>query len=198
MERLTRPLDKKGIRLSLEADGWTVIELHTEATDRMDFLSYPQKGKNLLPDSATLAKSQTFAHPVQVTFVIEDGLSSAAVEAHALHLMRAYTKITRKQGVQFTPVLMMSEAHLDATEKAVEGWPINWAIVIRGERPLGNQQSLDVGMYFYDRVWGESLQFGGKLSAYRQSYDNLAQAVAEIMWREARRLPVPPFQIPLA
>jgi ethanolamine ammonia-lyase small subunit len=175
------------LRKKLEQDHWEVITLQTQAQTRQQMLDEPSKAVLLNQQSELLlqkteSKPQTF-----VTIVIQDGLSSKAVETHALNLVRAFHQITSKRKASFTPLIIMHQALLPIGEKAASRWPINWALVIRGERPtLGN--SKEIGAYFYDMAFGEGLKSQITLSEAKNSYITMAQAMADALWIESARL----------
>jgi ethanolamine ammonia-lyase small subunit len=70
----------------LRALGLIVTEARSQAVDRRDYLRRPDLGRQLDAGSAELL-ARSASEPCQLAIVIGDGLSSAAVHAHAVALV---------------------------------------------------------------------------------------------------------------
>src|SRR4051794_8079679 len=70
----------------LRALGLVVTEARSRAVDRRDYLRRPDLGRQLDADAAELL-ARGASEPCQIAVVIGDGLSAAAIHAHAVDLL---------------------------------------------------------------------------------------------------------------
>src|SRR5262249_53448363 len=81
------PLDEPKLRADLEALGLPVLTVASAAKDRTQYLMRPDLGRMLADGGATMLGS--YAGDAEVAFVVTDGLSARAVQAHATPLLAA-------------------------------------------------------------------------------------------------------------
>ena len=167
-----RPLDVAGL---LAAVGPGALHVASAAPDRPAYLRRPDLGRRL-GDGAALA-----AAPCDLLFVLADGLSPAAVEAHAPALLAAALPLLRADGFGIGPVVVATQARValgDAVANAVGAGAV---AVLIGERP-GLSSPASLGIYL---TWRP--QAGRTTDAERNCISNVwaeGQTVAEA----ARRL----------
>src|SRR3954453_6268544 len=94
----------------LRALGLVVTEANSRAIDRRDYLRRPDLGRRLDAGSVE-ALARSASEPCQLAVVIGDGLSAAAVHAHAPALVtRALPWLAGDDGVAIGPVVVASGA----------------------------------------------------------------------------------------
>src|SRR6185503_5014344 len=81
------PLDKARLVADLATLGLPVLSVASAADDRAHYLMRPDLGRRLAPDAAAVLAAHAGTH--DLAFVIADGLSARAVQAHAAPLLAA-------------------------------------------------------------------------------------------------------------
>jgi ethanolamine ammonia-lyase small subunit len=80
-------LDAERILVELRGLGLQTVHLHSQAADRATYLRRPDLGRRL--DDASRVRLQALRPaPSEIAFVIADGLSATAVNAHAVALLK--------------------------------------------------------------------------------------------------------------
>lgn len=145
-------LDLPALRLELESDGWTVNEVRSRAPDRVAYLARPDWGRRLA-DADTFAGSQS-ASPPDVVFVVSDGLSAVAVQAHAAALLRAVRPLLH--GLVIADIVIATQARVALADEVGERVVARIAVSVIGERP-GLSVPDSLGLYVtYDPRPGRS------------------------------------------
>ena len=81
-------LDTGALETNLRAKGWDVSQVRSRAPDRTTYLRRPDLGRVLDPSDIGKLRDRT-ASESEICIVIGDGLSSLAVERHAVLLLEA-------------------------------------------------------------------------------------------------------------
>jgi ethanolamine ammonia-lyase small subunit len=187
VESFLRPFSSAKLQEELTNDNWIVLPLSTLAQNRQEMLEWPKRTLALDEESSN-ALENTHSEPGKyITIIIQDGLSSAAVEAHSLSIIRAFHQITIARGATFTPVLILHHSSQDIAEKLGSRWPINWILLIKGENSSSFNNS-EVSVHFYDMAFGEGIKKSITLSEAKSNYKVVAQVMAEALWTESARL----------
>lgn len=117
------------------------VLVHSAARDRSDYLARPDLGRRLAPE-AVLA-----AAPCDLTFVIADGLSAAAVAAHAASLVHAAR--ARLGDLSIGPVVLAEQGRVAIGDDIGSRLGAKLVAVLIGERPgLSVADSLGVYLTF--------------------------------------------------
>lgn len=130
--------------------GWAkrhgMMEIHSRAISRQDFLRRPDLGRQLAPADAARLRSirasggNEFA---TVMLCVGDGLSSAAVGMHAPTLMRALQRQLRKSYRPFATPLFIRNARVRVQDHIGEIARPDVIVLLIGERPgLATAESL--------------------------------------------------------
>lgn len=120
------PLDSKQILAALA--GWNPILVESRARDRGVFLQRPDLGRSLSPASAERLEPGQY----DASIVIADGLSAAAVEAHAASLC---TLLLTLGDLRFAPPVVALQARVALGDEIASGQGASMVIVLIGERP---------------------------------------------------------------
>lgn len=161
-----------------------IIQLKSRASDRSVYLARPDLGRRA--DIAALAGVEK--GDWDVAFVIADGLSAAAVEAHAETVLSACLR--RLGDLRIAPVVLAEQARVAFGDEAGEALGARIVVVLIGERPgLSVPDSLGAYLTFGPRV--------GRRDSERNCISNIHAdglphevAADKIVWliREALRL----------
>lgn len=161
-----------------------VIQLKSRAADRPTYLARPDLGRRVDPTAlAGVGKGDW-----DVAFVIADGLSAAAVEAHAEIVLSACLR--RLGDLKVAPVVLGEQARVAFGDEVGEALGARIVVVLIGERPgLSVPDSLGAYLTFAPKV--------GRRDSERNCLSNIhadglthETAADKIVWliREALRL----------
>lgn len=141
------PLDVTAILRGLEERGLSALSLRSAASDRRTYLRRPDLGRALHPDSAETLRHDAAGtpQPLDVVFILADGLSALAVERHALPLLDA-TLALLKHGLSIGPVCIVTQARVAIGDEIGQRLGANLAVLLIGERP-GLSSSDSLGVY---------------------------------------------------
>ncbi|MBR0710185.1 ethanolamine ammonia-lyase subunit EutC [Bradyrhizobium liaoningense] len=153
----------------LGALGLAVSEVRSQAVDRRDYLRRPDLGRQLDSGSAkTLARGT--AGPCQLALVIGDGLSAAAVHAHAVTLVaRLLPLLAEGDVVALDHVVVASGARVALGDEIGAILGARMALMLIGERPgLSAPDSLGAYLTFAPKP--------GRTDAERNCVSNIHKA----------------------
>ena len=116
-----------------------LLEVHSQALTREDYLRYPERGRRLTnADAARVARLKRRARvksaPPSLLLCVGDGLSSAAVEKNAAPLLRALTKLLAARYNLFKPIFIRN-ARVRIEDHLGEILRPDVVCMIVGERP---------------------------------------------------------------
>jgi ethanolamine ammonia-lyase small subunit len=184
-------LDVAVVLRELEARGWEGVVLRSAAMaakgERREYLRRPDLGRRLDAESAlTLAEKR--GEPVDVVFVVADGLSALAVERHALPLLDAL--IPGLVGRSIGPVCVVTQGRVAIGDEIGELLGAKLVVMLIGERPgLSSPDSLGAYVTWQPRV-GRTYAERNCISNIRAEGLSYADAAARIAYyvREAFRV----------
>lgn len=182
------PLEAAALCKRLQADGWPTLRVHSAAPDRATYLLRPDLGRRLDDASQHTLQQQTDATGCDLLLVAGDGLSSLALERHALPLL-AEVRRRAPAGWRLGPVVVAEQARVALGDPIGEALRAQLVAVLIGERPgLSSPDSLGVYLTWAPRT--------GRHDAERNCISNIrpeglpyAQAAHTLWWlaQEARR-----------
>ena len=130
-------LDATSLAKALAPRG--VIEVHSAAAGRAEYLRRPDLGRRLDPTSRAQLPHGTF----DAVFVLADGLSATAVQRYAPTLVLATER--RLPGWRFAPVVVAAQARVALGDEVGAALGARLVVVLIGERPgLSVAESLGV------------------------------------------------------
>jgi ethanolamine ammonia-lyase small subunit len=137
------PLDEARLIGELALLGLPVLAVASAAADRAHYLVRPDLGRRLGGDyAAWLAASAGSGH--DLAFVIADGLSARAVEAHTRPLLDA--ALPRLAGWRIAPLVVVRQGRVAIGDEVARALRADIAVVLIGERP-GLSASDSMGAY---------------------------------------------------
>jgi len=118
------------------------VQLHSAAPDRETYLRRPDLGRRL--DSASRERlAGLMSAPVDVVFIIADGLSTA-VQHHALPLLEAC--LPELSGWKLAPIILAGQARVALGDDIGAALKATLSVVLIGERP-GLSVADSMGIY---------------------------------------------------
>jgi ethanolamine ammonia-lyase small subunit len=137
-------LDVDLLESQIQAIGFSTLKVHSRAPDRASYLLRPDWGRRLNDESAAKLISPA-EHEFDLMLVVADGLSSLAIQKHALpmlHAIKAELPTSWKTG----PLIIASQARVAIADDIGERMKARMTILLIGERPgLSSPDSL--GLY---------------------------------------------------
>jgi len=136
-------LDVPKLEAALHAQGWTVAHIHSRASDRTTYLRRPDLGRMIDPDDIAKLRAAPIM-PSDICIVIGDGLSSLAVDRHAISLLAALKPHLASELKQ-APVIVATQARVAIADEIAELLQAKLSIMLVGERPgLSSPDSLGI------------------------------------------------------
>lgn len=126
------PFEAVAIAAALSEQGHGAVVLSSLVADRADYLKRPDLGRKLAPDARVLLEGQD-STGCDIALVIADGLSPAAVNAHALGLVAAL--LPKLDGLSIGLMTVASGARVALGDEIGGLLNARMSIVLIGERP---------------------------------------------------------------
>ena len=111
--------------------------LHSQAIDRRTYLQRPDFGRRLIDPSReqlrAVVESSGQGHDLSI--VLADGLSSLAVERHAVPLLAALFRQLAPGSLRISPLCIVQQARVAIGDEIAAAFSASLVIVLIGERP---------------------------------------------------------------
>jgi ethanolamine ammonia-lyase small subunit len=160
--------DARALMQGLEALGLEPLEVKSRVRDRKDYLRRPDLGRMLDEDSQRLLATPRRA-PCRLAIVIGDGLSPAAVNHHAVELIRHLVPRLATETSEIGCTVVASGARVALGDEVGALVGARMLLVLIGERPgLSTPDSLGAYLTFAPRV--------GRTDAERNCISNIHRA----------------------
>ena len=146
-------IDRAKLATQLAALGLATVTVESEAVERQAYLRRPDAGRRLSgPSARRLADAAS--DRCDLAIMIGDGLSAAAVDAHAIALVAAFAPLAASAGLTIGPVALAEGARVALGDVVGAALRARLAIVLIGERP-GLSAADSLGVYLtYDPAPG--------------------------------------------
>lgn len=128
------PFDAVAIMGGLTALGLQSIAVRSEAVDRRTYLRRPDLGRKLDAQSRA-SLSALNQSPCDLTIMVGDGLSSAAVHLHGLEVTRRLVARFIGLGMTLSPVVVASGARVALGDEIGVLLSVRMTVTLIGERP---------------------------------------------------------------
>lgn len=126
--------DAPGLLAEVRGLGLAATEVSSRAADRRDYLRRPDLGRQLDAGSAAALADDATA-PCQLAIVIGDGLSAAAVHAHATALLKSLLSLLGGEAVAIGHVVVASGARVALADEIGAILGARMVLMLIGERP---------------------------------------------------------------
>ena len=155
------PFDREGLIDEMQARGWPVLDLWSDAPDRAAYLQRPDWGRRLAPRSrAELEEWQALQSNVSqsdivncdIAIVVSDGLSALAVERNALRVLDVLIPMLYEHNWKLGPIAVVANGRVALQDEIGAVLNARMSLVLIGERPgLGTPDSLGAYLVFNPR-----------------------------------------------
>jgi ethanolamine ammonia-lyase small subunit len=143
--------DPSAICSGLKALGLRTCEVSSRARDRKEYLRRPDLGRTLDQASQQILVSQPRG-PCRLAIVIGDGLSPAAVNAHAIELIRKLMPCLSADGTDIGQTVVATGARVALGDEIGAILEVRMIVMLIGERPgLSAPNSLGAYLTFAPR-----------------------------------------------
>jgi ethanolamine ammonia-lyase small subunit len=126
-------LDQARLRAELADLDLPIISVASEAHDRATYLMRPDLGRRLAPDCVAALPAQRGIY--DAVFVIADGLSARAVQAHASPVLAEVIPQLRKQGWRIAPLIIVRQGRVAIGDAIAAALGAACVATLIGERP---------------------------------------------------------------
>jgi ethanolamine ammonia-lyase small subunit len=141
------PLDTDLLCAALQQEGWDSLTVQSQAQDRTEYLLRPDLGRRLAQGTLLPASGQG----VDIGIVIGDGLSSLAVQRHAVPLLQALRALLNPE-FRVSPIVVATQARVALADDIASRLGVRLVVMLIGERPgLSSPDSL--GIYLSYAPW---------------------------------------------
>jgi len=145
------PPDWPGIEQGLTEAAIPWLSAHSQAPDRATYLLRPDLGRLLAADSRVAVAGRHGSYDLSVVLV--DGLSGAALTHHGAALVRALFAWARWRSWRLAPVVCVSQGRVAIGDDIGATLGADLVVVVIGERPgLSAADSLGIYLTFAPRV----------------------------------------------
>ncbi|MCA6117695.1 ethanolamine ammonia-lyase subunit EutC [Bradyrhizobium sp. WSM 1738] len=133
--------------------GLEVSEVSSQARNRADYLRRPDLGRMLDADSRRALEKRSVGASEEIVIVIGDGLSPAAVNLHAVELVRHLAPRLTETGIRFGHVVVASGTRVALGDEIGAVLGARMVVMLIGERPgLSAPDSLGAYLTFAPRI----------------------------------------------
>lgn len=138
-------LDSQSLDEKLREKGWNVFQVRSRAPDRAAYLRRPDLGRVLDPGDAGRLKAWSVPR-ADLCFVVGDGLSSLAIERHAIPLLESL-KPHLPSEIHNAPLVIATQARVALADDIAAILQPRLVVMLIGERPgLSSPDSLGIYM----------------------------------------------------
>jgi ethanolamine ammonia-lyase small subunit len=128
-------LDVPALHAELETIGMESLQLRSKAVTREVYLQRPDLGRQLDDDSSLSLKAVRSESSYDVAFIVADGLSASAVNAHAGKVLQMVVTELRTQNFTLAPVVLVSQGRVAISDEIGSLINARMAVILIGERP---------------------------------------------------------------
>lgn len=139
-------LDAERLLAELAALPLAVCQVSSRAQNRQEYLQRPDYGRQLNEDSK-VRLAENASGECDLVFVLADGLSATAINAHALPLLRALLPSLQQAGFRIGPLVLAEQARVALGDEVGHLLRARLVLVLIGERP-GLSAPDSLGAYF--------------------------------------------------
>jgi ethanolamine ammonia-lyase small subunit len=126
-------LDEVRLRAELTGLDLPVVAVASAAPDRATYLMRPDLGRRLAPEGAAVLTAERGDY--DAVFMVADGLSARAVEAHAQPVLAGVLPMLRAQGWRIAPLVIVRQGRIAIGDVIAAALGAECAAVLIGERP---------------------------------------------------------------
>lgn len=137
-------LDIAKLTEALKQFNLPILNLHSKAEYREEYLQRPDKGRKLKKSSAH--HLENFAGNYDVVIIIADGLSATAVNDNTPELLQQLVPLLTGAGLSIAPLCLVQQGRVAVGDKIAHLLGAKLSVMLIGERP-GLSSADSVGAY---------------------------------------------------
>ena len=131
------------LKTKLEEAGYPCLKLASQAENRGEYLTRPDKGRRL--SEASLAVFDGIRVGYDVNIVVADGLSSKAVHENAFDFLTQFLPLAKAAGIAMAPVSLVENGRVAVADEIGHRLEAKLSVILIGERPgLSSPNSMGV------------------------------------------------------
>jgi len=175
------PLDTDSLATAIQALGFSTLRVNSKASDRHTYLLRPDFGRRLNDESRKHLQSLKSATPIDFAIVVADGLSSLAIQRHAVPLLSELHKCI-PESWNVGSVVIAKQARVALADEVGESMGARMVAILIGERPgLSSPDSLGIYLTYAPKV-GCSDADRNCISNVRPEGLQYAMATKKLIW----------------
>jgi ethanolamine ammonia-lyase small subunit len=132
-DAVLEPLDEGRLARELARLDMPIFSVTSAAEDRQSYLMRPDRGRHLATDCGAMLSALRGAY--DVVFVIADGLSAGAVQAHAVPVLFAAISELRAEGWRVAPLVIVRHGRVAIGDAIAVALGADSVAILIGERP---------------------------------------------------------------
>jgi ethanolamine ammonia-lyase small subunit len=137
-------LDRTALLTGLAAFGLPLLEIHSRAENRNQYLQRPDLGRIPTDESVHLLNEHAAAFDICV--ILADGLSATAINSNVIPLLGVLLPMLKGANYQLTPLCLASQARVALSDHIASALGAKLALMFIGERP-GLSSADSIGAY---------------------------------------------------
>jgi ethanolamine ammonia-lyase small subunit len=146
------PLDTNALDASIRALGFSTLQVQSKAPNRHTYLLRPDLGRRLNDESRLYLHSIKPKTPIDFMIVVGDGLSSLAIQHHAVPLLTEIHK-NIPASWNFGPIVLAQQTRVALADEVGEITGARMIAILIGERPgLSSPDSLGIYLTYAPSV----------------------------------------------
>ena len=110
-----------------------VLQLHSKAADRQQYLQRPDLGR--LPDEASVNCLANQITGGDIAIIIADGLSATAINHNVLHLLQILVPKLSGAGLKLAPICLVEQGRVAIADHLAAALGAKLSLMLIGERP---------------------------------------------------------------
>ncbi len=143
-------LDTKALMEGLEQFNLPLLQVHSRAKDRVEYLQRPDLGRQ--PDDRSVKHLKESVAACDVCLILADGLSANAINQHAVVLLEALIPLLKGAGYQLSPICLAEQARVAIGDPVAYELQSKLSVVLIGERPgLSSADSIGAYLTYHPR-----------------------------------------------
>lgn len=175
------PLNVEDLDAGIRSLGFSTLQVHSKAANRHTYLLRPDFGRSLNDESKAHLHLHKSPDNIDFMIVVGDGLSSLAIQRHAVPLLADIQKCI-PESWNVGPVAIVGQARVAIADEIGEIMGASMVAILIGERPgLSSPDSLGIYLTYAPKV--------GRNDAERNCVSNVrpeglkyAPAAMKLMW----------------
>ncbi|WP_158796225.1 ethanolamine ammonia-lyase subunit EutC [Pedobacter sp. L105] len=127
-----------------------LLQLHSQAGNRQQYLQRPDLGRLLDNTSSQLVKD--YANANDICIILADGLSAGAINDHAAELLENLIPLLKGVNYKLSPICLAGQARVAIGDEIAYGLQAKFSVVLIGERPgLSAADSIGAYLTYYPK-----------------------------------------------